>query len=308
MRIIWLVLEDLGTFLLSHFRVSSAHIETASRAALKAPTPPILLPAEEKIVLGDNVEQSEEMLEEVEVEPVQTFRTIRDILPNFEAPVEANEPAIIRRNMVVGRAHEPLYVRPVREYDGVLAKLPYGATVSTGAVVQQWVDVVYKEMSGFVHRDALYESVSQTRPYFVVKEFAGPTSTNTLRLRSIIDDEFAAAVLELPLQAEEYVYYRLLTVGVVPPVITTRPRIAGTWQRIYRGLKGVRIGVRPKTNAVMEYIDANDVGHLAYVEAVFPDESITVSEIGSPEPGYYNERTLDKASWQELQAIFIQFS
>jgi hypothetical protein len=308
MRILWLVLEDLGTFLLSNFRASHTQLESISRAALKAPAPPVLLPAEEKREVEPAEIADEATLADDVGEPVQTFRTIRDILPNLETVSEVSEPAIIRRNMVVGRSQEPLYVRPVREYDGVLTKLPYGATVSAGATTQQWVDVQHKETVGYIHRDALYESVLQTRPYFVVKEFAGPSSTNTQRLRSIIEDEFAAVALELPLQAEEYVYYRLLTVGVVPPRVETRPRMAGSWQRIYRGLSGVRIGVRPKTNAVMEYADAQGVGHLAYVEAVFPDESITVSEIGSPEPGYFNERTLDKTAWQELQAIFIQFS
>mgnify|MGYP000400181490 CR=1 FL=1 len=58
----------------------------------------------------------------------------------------------------------------------------------------------------------------------------------------------------------------------------------------------------------MEYVSDEDIGHLAYVEAVFPDESISCSEIGEPERGYYNERTLGKEVWQHLKPVFIQFT
>jgi surface antigen len=52
----------------------------------------------------------------------------------------------------------------------------------------------------------------------------------------------------------------------------------------------------------------NEVGYLAYVEAVFPDDVITISEANFPDAGIYNERSLTKEEWKDLRPIFIQFS
>jgi surface antigen len=75
-----------------------------------------------------------------------------------------------------------------------------------------------------------------------------------------------------------------------------------------RGTPGIHIGIMPKTGSIMEYMLQNDIGHLAYVEAVFPDERITLSEVNNPDHGIYNERTLTKEEWQALNPVFIQVS
>jgi surface antigen len=55
----------------------------------------------------------------------------------------------------------------------------------------------------------------------------------------------------------------------------------------------------------MEYVDENEIGHLAYIEAVFPDDTVALSEVNYPDSGTYNERELSKLEWKELRPVFI---
>ena len=124
----------------------------------------------------------------------------------------------------------------------------------------------------------------------------------------MIADVFSGGEAGLPLHSEEYIYYKLFSRGIVLPDVEDRPRVAGSWQKLFKGVSGTHISVRPKTGSIMEYVTEEDEGHVAYVEAVFPDESISLSEVGIPTNGYYNERMLSKEVWQELKPVFLQFS
>jgi hypothetical protein len=44
------------------------------------------------------------------------------------------------------------------------------------------------------------------------------------------------------------------------------------------------------------------------VEAIFPNDTILVSEVGFKEPGVYTERTLGNEEWREYQPVFISVS
>lgn len=56
----------------------------------------------------------------------------------------------------------------------------------------------------------------------------------------------------------------------------------------------------------MEYLTEDDTGHVAYVESVFPDGTITISEIGPWKDGVYGERSLAQEMWRELKPVFIE--
>jgi len=219
----------------------------------------------------------------------------------LEQSVEPNEAAIIKNNT-------PLYKRSTKEFDSVIKVLPYGALVSIVTEEGLWTQITYQNHTGWVKRDDITTRVAQTKPYFVIKEYCGPDAENTKRLRLVINDVFFGGEAGLALHPEEYIYYKLFTRGVILPPIDIRPRAAGLWQVIFKGVKGVHISVRPKTGSILEYTTPEEEGRLAYVEAVFPDESISLSEIGVPDLGYYNERMLSKEVWQELKPVFIQFS
>ena len=54
---------------------------------------------------------------------------------------------------------------------------------------------------------------------------------------------------------------------------------------------------------------AHETGHIAFVEKVWPDGSIYISEANWPGLGKYNERKLAKAVWyNKYKAKFISFS
>jgi surface antigen len=66
--------------------------------------------------------------------------------------------------------------------------------------------------------------------------------------------------------------------------------------------------VRPKTGSILEYVLPDGRGHVAFVEAVFPDETINISETDYPEGGGYNERVMTQEEWRELKPVFIQIT
>jgi hypothetical protein len=131
------------------------------------------------------------------------------------------------------------------------------------------------------------------------------SNAQTQKLRLCIRDQFCGAKTESMLTDAEYVTYMLSRKGRSITWGTERPRVAGTWQRKLRGCSGIHIGIMPKIDAVMEYI-IEDVGHLAYVETVFSDGSITITSLGLFEEGMYTSLMMQKSEWIELRPVFIE--
>ena len=196
-----------------------------------------------------------------------------------------------------------LFASPVAAFDGVITIVPYGTALGLLRTQNRWCEVSYREQRGWVLRDDITET--SLSPQFLSGQTYEADSKEATMLRSYLLDEFYGAALHAPLQDVEYVAYRLKKKGRSFPWGTERPRTPGSWQRLLRGRPGVHIGVAPKTDAVMEVIYEDDTGHVAYVEAVFPDESILISEFGYPENGQFTARTLQKEEWRELRPIFI---
>ena len=52
----------------------------------------------------------------------------------------------------------------------------------------------------------------------------------------------------------------------------------------------------------------NEIGHVAFVEEVYPDGSIRISEANWPRNGIYNERVLTVAEWKDkYKGRFVEF-
>jgi surface antigen len=77
----------------------------------------------------------------------------------------------------------------------------------------------------------------------------------------------------------------------------------------------VVIGTTPQARGIMEWLfpekegfeNSGQKGHIAFVEAVFPDGSVRLSEANWPCDGIYNERIMVEAEWKELNPTFISF-
>jgi hypothetical protein len=206
----------------------------------------------------------------------------------------------------IASAETPLFGAPTKDFDTVIMKLGYGTMVMILEEKGRFSRIAQNGMTGWVLRDDLVDRAAHVYPDFREGGENHADDPNTLRTRACIKDVFHGGEAEVVLQSGEYVLYRLIRKGLTINWPPTRPRVPGRWHTILRGTPGIYIGIAPKTGGIMEYTLENDVGHLVYVEAVFPDERITISEVNNPDNGIYHERTLTKEEWQLLNPVFIQ--
>lgn len=232
-----------------------------------------------------------------------TFQAIDAILKN-----RAQSDSIACSVMYVGSARAPLFLHPTKEFDAVTHELRYGDMAMVLEEKGRFAHVSVNEHDGWALRDDLLDRAAYVYPELQVGEENNADDPNTLRLRAVIGDIFHGGEAEFPLQAGEYVYYKLMRKGLSiqwPPV---RPRTPGRWHTILKGIVGVSIGVVPKVGSIMEYTQPDETGHVSYVEAVFPDQSIVLSEANYPGHGIYNERTLTKEEWTAFNPVFLQIA
>lgn len=305
MHIILAVVKDILLFIRDSWTdlLGSARPTSTEATLLPPHVPPLGL------VDGSSRESVDSKLDfeldlEIEEEGIednvpQTFRSAADILDHSLRP---------QKNTVlyVGEDNTPLYTNPTTEFDGVVATLPYGAMVMALENKGRWVNISYANHTGWALRDMFFDRAAYVHPDFVVGEPNDTDSINTLRTRACIGNEFHADKAELPLTAGEYVLYRLYKKGVrTVPWPDARPRIPGIWHELLRGREQVYITIEPQGGSIMEYVREGGEGHLAFVEAVFPDDTISLSEVDYPDQGIYNERVLSREEWRELRPVFI---
>ena len=199
----------------------------------------------------------------------------------------------------------PLWQFPTKTIDGVLRELPYGSRLDFRKRQHRWLEVASAGTIGWVEADVVLIGKETAWPELTPGEEYHATHKDTLTLRAAIADEFHLAANDLPLQAIEYVTYRLLQVGkqiAWPPV---RPRIAGTWQRHLKGMPQIHIGIYPKVGSVLEYVTAEDVGVVAYVEEVGADDSMTMATVAN-ESGVFKRGLYQASVWREWRPVFIE--
>lgn len=216
-------------------------------------------------------------------------------------------PAPIVRGVVMyaGVSQVPVYKNPTIEFDAQVGTIPFGAMVIAGEPKGRFHQVTWNNIIGWVLRDDLADRAVHIYPEFVKGEENLIDGTNTSLVRAIIKDEFGLGRSEFALQAGEYALYRLWKRGLEIRWPDIRPRVPGVWHEVLKGVDGVYMSVQPKVGALMEYMLDGEMGHIAYVEAVFPDETITISEVNNPDSGIYNEREYTKDEWKELKPVFI---
>ena len=204
-------------------------------------------------------------------------------------------------SVVAETAH--LFLEPVASFDGVVADVPYGTMLNVYQAENRWYRTEYRGHSGWMLKDAV--TSDNIYPQFRLGQYYDSKNIETIKLRSFISDEFNGGLIEVPLQDVEYVTYKLRRKAKLLPWSETRPRVSGNWKQLLRGAPGVHIGILPKVDSVMEMVGDDALGQISYVDAVFPDDSIIVSEVGFPEEGMYSERTLPKEEWREFRPVFI---
>ncbi len=202
----------------------------------------------------------------------------------------------------------PVYANPTIEFDAQIGEIPFGEMIIVLEPRGRFYRIAWNTLEGWVLRDDVADRAIRVYPQFVVGEENSIDHPNTAHVRAILSDVFGLSKSEFPLQSGEYVLYRLWRKGIHVIWPATRPRVPGSWHRILKGSPQVHIGVIPKVGAVMEYLLSPDVGHLAFVDAIFPDGTITISEAHFPDAGIYNERVLMREEWKDLHPLFLTFS
>jgi hypothetical protein len=241
-------------------------------------------------------------VQDIEEATESTFRTVHDIL---KEKVHTQADADKNTVMYVSGFNVPLYRNPTIEFDGQIATIPYGEMVMMREARGRFFRATWNKEEGWILREDVVDRAAHVYPEFKIGEENHADSPNTAHVRAILGDTFGLSRSSFPLQAGEYVLYRLWRKGVHPSWPGTRPRVPGLWHALLKGTQGVHVGVVPKSGSVIEYMMNNEAGHVAYVEAVFPDDTITISEANYPDFGIYNERELTMAEWKELKPVFI---
>lgn len=206
----------------------------------------------------------------------------------------------------------PLRSEPGVMGDTVITVLPYGSMVMVLETRDLWAYVASGEYTGWVYIDDLEDRAAHVYPELKKGEVHDESDPATVRLRALIGDEFGAGESALPLQPEEYVLYRLFRKGVRVAWPQVRPRTPGKWAEILSPVLNVVISPSPSVGAVLEFLLPSEAeggarGHLVYVEAVFPDQSLQLSEVGWKEEGVFSEHILAREEWQKLQPVFLVF-
>lgn len=243
---------------------------------------------------------------EKEREKKSTFRSTKDILRNRNTdsftPINSGEKNIL---MYSGGVDVPVCSDPTFSFDSVIYLLNYGDMVMVLEQKGRWSKIVINEKEGWVLRENLADRAAYVYPDFVIGEKNSTDEPNTIRLRAMIGDEFACGFLKSSLRSEEYILYKLTRKNIKFIWPDIRPRLAGNWHNVLRGKDGVYISIQPKEHTVIEYLTKDGQGALAYVEAVFPDSTIKLSEVFTNEEGRYHESLLTQEEWKELSPLFI---
>lgn len=203
--------------------------------------------------------------------------------------------------VAVPRAH--LLVRPVWIFDGVLKALSFGTQLQLYGKEGMYYHVGVGAVTGWVSIHEVTTDEEVVFPAFVPLQTYTALHPTTVLVRQHLEDAFGATPLYTALSAEEYVCYRLMRQGLLLPWPAVRPRPAGKWHSILRGVRGIEISTFPRSGAIMEYVDAEGEGVVAYTKIVAHDQTITIEAVGTS--GQYKVEVLSSLQWRELRPVWI---
>ena len=179
--------------------------------------------------------------------------------------------------------------------------------IKTGDLVG-WVSSYYltEKMPAKERATPIKENVQDALPVFKISVANCADDPNTKKVRQFIKDEFTGGKNRWELQCTEYAQYKVLQrIGVMIQWPSDRPRHGGFWADIFAKHGMYKILDTPKAGCTMSFtkgfktLKAQETGHVAFVEQVFEDGSIRISEANWPPPGKYLERTLTPEEWRD---------
>jgi len=218
---------------------------------------------------------------------------------------------------------------PEIKIDNIFEVLSHGQEVTKIEEQDKWLKIKYNsDKEGWVSSVYLTENKPVDGPQVAPKEDfqdAFPkfkrgvanlaNDDNTIKLRKIINDEFGGGSNGWDLQCTEYAQFRIQQMGITIKWPTDRPRHGGLWAGIFEKRGLYKVLDTPKAGCAMCFTtgfrtpEMNATGHVAFVEQVFDDGFVKITEANWPPPGKYNERRVPKAEWQgKHKCRFVDFS
>jgi len=258
-------------------------------------------------LLGSATEKSDSVLEQLEQMSAllahpqndQSDGEVPTATPHYFAP---HNPAV----MYVATESSVCTLTPQKNFDSVLAKFSYGTAVAVIGYQGEYAKVFWSHHEGWVRKDDLTPHKAEVWPQLTAGETYLGTHDAVIKIRLLINDAFYAGELALPLQAGEWVEYRLREENRSIPWPVSYGRVPGDWQVLLKGAPGIHSSVSPKTDSIMEWRGDDGIGRVAYVEKVAPDLTITMTVAGYEFPGCFEKRTLAESAWRELRPVFIE--
>lgn len=223
-----------------------------------------------------------------------------------DAPVVMVDPSQTRPAFVsVEKAR--CFVSPEIGFDRIIARLDYGDRVGVRRLEDGFAEVIYADTYGWIPVEELSDDESAIFPRLAAGYRYGSAHEETRKLRRAIRDECAGDELGLSLQSIEYVLYELKRRRIEVRWPLARPRVPGSLHMLLRGRANVRIGIEPRTSALLEVSTGPTEGFFGIVEAVQPDQGITLSSVGRVEEGEFRREHFTKEEWREWRPTFISF-
>lgn len=243
-----------------------------------------------------------------EVPPVEVESQISDKIFNTTKPSSPFIPFdLVPATMYVqNKTGANCFVGPHEDFDCVVSKLEYGTAVTVVGYDGRYAKINKPNLSGYVLKEDLTPVKNNVWPIFLDQKVYDALSEETKKTRLLIHDMFFSDRLQLPLQAGEYIVTRLMTEHRFINWSQKRPRIAGSWQGLLKGRSGIHITVSPKTDSIMEWVNDAGEGRLAYIEAVSPEKTLTITTVGVDNEGMFSIMILTESLWRELRPIFIE--
>ena len=210
--------------------------------------------------------------------------------------------------------------------DNIVTTIPFGEEVVVIKENDKWFKIKYDDKEGWSSCYYLIEgspikqstelpkkeSMENVLPVFKMYASNLANDSNTIKLRKIIRDQFGGGANSWDLQCTEYVHYRIQLMGIIINWPNERPRHGGRWATIFKNSGRYKVSNQPRAGSAMSFTSGlrnSNVGHIAFVEDVYENESIKISEANWPPPGKYCERVLTKAQWKDkYKGRFIDFT
>lgn len=198
-----------------------------------------------------------------------------------------------------------VYTRPVVAFDECTFVVPYATTLKVDRHEGRFSHVSHAGQVGWILKDEVTQVRTDIFPVCTPGVTYDAYHGTTIAIRRLINDEFRAGELFLPLQSVEYVTYKLLQQGRPIMWPNERPREPGTWHRLLRGLRGIQTDSTPHTGAIMEWYEGSE-GCVAYTDIVRPNGSVVVSYVATTPEGQCIEREMTPADYHGKGALWIQ--